>query len=297
MTQPDLPLDGAAASLTGLPCEVLVAVASNLTSLDDVLAFVAVCARLRAVFQGNAYHMSCLAIKHSIECEDVAWTLLLAQENQPLGVARTAFMKPHHVLRLARNAHRLEKAIEWFHKNEMKYIRHLCLRLWGNPDRPPYLSRTERRRFEFAYYFAAALLEPNGQHLLETLPLRQLLWVQQVLRIDVHIGEERMWTGLAYWGSQRNLLQRACDARLNSLWARFYPQFDIGRLYIANSRSFGCRHGYLALVDDYQEHLEYALFGSYPPRGRPRIHFPLQVVKDYIWGQDSGGELETDLCL
>ncbi|KFA80586.1 hypothetical protein S40288_11686 [Stachybotrys chartarum IBT 40288] len=122
MAQPDSPLDDAAASLTGLPRELLVAVASNLTSLDDVLAFVAVCTRVRAAFQGNAYDMSCLAIKHSIECEDVAWTLLLAQENQPLGVARTAFMKPHHVLRLVRNAHRLEKVIEWFNKKEMKCV-------------------------------------------------------------------------------------------------------------------------------------------------------------------------------
>lgn len=109
--------------IAALPAELLVKIASNVDSLQDLVAFSTTCPRFQAIFHQNTFEIARHVIARSVECERQAWALVSVQEDVAVEVARGPKMTPRLVQRLARNDLKLKKTMEWFNKTEMRNVR------------------------------------------------------------------------------------------------------------------------------------------------------------------------------
>jgi hypothetical protein len=160
-----------------------------------------------------------------------------------------------------------------------------CRSAYGMDGRPPYLTKTERRRFESAYYLVAALSERRGGYLLDTLALRQLYYVVDVAQLWIPIGEEPRDPRI---NAQRENVRRLCWERLKQLRCRFWPDRPPrAGILPGGPRSYGC-FIHVALFDHCQEDIEYELSPT-----RLGTNISPEDWKEFVWGDDSGDDVDV----
>lgn len=166
-----------------LSIELQTAVFCHLTSFQDVFSFASTCRQLQAIWLEGVTTIYRHVAKISIACEPHARTLL-ADQGGPApkaGIGRIS-----NVHQMMRNQSMVYKAITLFESEIVSEVRTRGLRAEeyygpGIYGHPPYLTRTERRRFIRSYYQLWGLLELDNlqqrQSRLHSVSLKQLLYL------------------------------------------------------------------------------------------------------------------------
>lgn len=117
-----------------LSTELVVHIFCHLSQFSDVLALAATCSRLRAIWFANVTPIYKQVAPRSIPCEQHARRFLADQG----GSALETQLSPRDVIRMARNADVVEKAVEQFEREIVRRVRsklqHRLQRVCGKHD-------------------------------------------------------------------------------------------------------------------------------------------------------------------
>ncbi|KAL8883920.1 MAG: hypothetical protein Q9192_006968 [Flavoplaca navasiana] len=165
------------------PVELQTVVFCHLTSFQDVFSFASTCHQLQDVWLEGVTTIYRQVAKVSITCEPYA-RILLADQGGP--ASKAGIRSASNVHQVMRNQSMVFKAITQFESDIVSKVRTGGLRAEeyygpGVDGHPPYLTRTERRRFIRSYYQLWGLLKLDNlqqrQSRLQSISLKQLLYL------------------------------------------------------------------------------------------------------------------------
>ncbi|KAL8981332.1 MAG: hypothetical protein Q9205_003851 [Flavoplaca limonia] len=176
------------------PFELQTVVFCHLTSFQDVFSFAATCHQLQDVWLEGVTTIYRHVAKVSITCEPHA-RILLADQGGP--ATKVGIRSAKNVHQMLRNQSMVYKAIAQFESDIVSKVRTGGLRAEeyygpGIDGHPPYLTRTERRRFIRSYYQLWGLLKLDNlqqrQSRLHSVSLKQLLYLCEMCWLPNGMG-------------------------------------------------------------------------------------------------------------
>ncbi|KAJ5105831.1 hypothetical protein NUU61_003178 [Penicillium alfredii] len=183
-------------SLPSFPVELLIEIFGFLPSFPTVFALAATCHQLRRIWLENAVVIYPHLAARSIPCETHARQFLADQD---FSVGRSSQLSALGVRRMIRNAHIIEKAIQQFEKEVVCKVKTGGLPaapFYGKGQgHPPFLTRSERRRFIRTYYQLWGMLKldhAESQRRLESMTVKQLYHLCEMCRLPQSIGHEEV---------------------------------------------------------------------------------------------------------
>ena len=200
-----------------IPAELLIKIYGFLPSFTTAFALAATCHRLRRIWLENAAAIYPHLAARSIPCETHARQFLADQDRS---VGQDPALSALGVRRIMRNAQIIEKAIKQFEeeivckvkskqnptKTKKDNLKMLTVHFTagGLPSaqyygkgqgHPPYLTRSERRRFIRTYYQLWGMLKldhAESQKRLESMTVKQLYHLCEMCRLPQSIGNEEV---------------------------------------------------------------------------------------------------------
>ncbi|KAL1967196.1 hypothetical protein VTN77DRAFT_3487 [Rasamsonia byssochlamydoides] len=176
-----------------LPAELITNIICWLPSFPDVFAFAATCRRHRQIWSENVTVIYNRIAPKTIRCRRDARLLLADQGGADVG---SPVLSASDVLRLVRNQHIVEKAIDQFNRDVMCHVHSVIGGKSYYPPsglHPPCLTPTERPRFIGSYYQLWGLmrLDPaSRRQRLDSMTLKQLYRVYEMALLQQTIGDE-----------------------------------------------------------------------------------------------------------
>ncbi len=271
---------------SALSVELQTAVFCHLTSFQDVFSFASTCRQLQAIWLEGVTTIYRHVAKISITCEPYA-RILLSDQGRP--APKAALRWASNVHQMIRNQSMVYKAITQFESDIVNKVKTGGLRAeeyygQGIDGHPPYLTRTERRRFIRSYYQLWGLLELDNlqqrQSRLHSVSLKQLLYLCEMSWLPNGMGPgedvDSEWRAAIYQEriQARQALSKWILEHTESTYRRIHGQ-DMELIWVnAMDEGYG---DFLLMWDHWQNSLKEVVCGtrSKEPPYKREMHLEL----------------------